>query len=87
MLQVFKALSKMPARAAASVPGGSAAPKPARLAWDLGAASGIVPAIRSAEAFTDGVIGATDLNVFLSNSMPKADIIASHLNADGVMQM
>lgn len=44
-------------------------------------------AVRRAEAYTDGVVASTALNVYQSQSMTKEDIKRSRLAPDGVMQM
>lgn len=44
-------------------------------------------AVREAEAFTDKIVSETDLRVYASHSMTKADVKKSGLNPDGLMQM
>jgi carnitine O-palmitoyltransferase 2 len=61
-----------------------------RVAFDLASSEEgkkVLAAVRSAEAFTDKVVSETDLRVYASHSMTKADVKKSGLNPDGLMQM
>lgn len=77
-------------QSAASNMGQSVSQGPVQLAWDLtsnSAATEAGKAVRAAEAYTDGVIAATDLRVHQMVSFTKEDIKRSKLSPDGVMQM
>ena len=80
--EVFAASGAMPARA----PSAPTRAEPARLQWHLDDGAALA-AIRTAESSFDATIGATQLRVYRSEALKKADIKASRLSPDGVMQM
>ena len=82
--EVFTAASAAPPRASPSAPSRSDV-KP--LTWELAADPAILPAIRAAETASDAVVASTELRVYQTDSLTKADVKASRLSPDGVMQM
>jgi carnitine O-palmitoyltransferase 2 len=83
--EVFTETQAAPARVP-SAPRAGGLPASARLSWDLSDAR-VVQAIRDAEAYSDGVVAATQLQVYQTESLTKDDIKRSKLSPDGVMQM
>jgi carnitine O-palmitoyltransferase 2 len=85
--EVYKALNEAPARSQAAP---VALGPQHRISFDLtstGGGKAAAAAARRAEAFTDKLVGETDLRVYQSPSMTKADVKKSGLAPDGVMQM
>lgn len=82
-LQVYKAINALPAR---EMEAAAPATELRQLRFDVSDAT-VSTAIREAERYNDGVVGATELRVYQSPSLTKEDIKRSRLSPDGVMQM
>ena len=81
--QVYKEIGKLSARdREAAAPAASVK----QLRFDVSDPA-VSAAIRDAERYNDGVVGATELRVYQSPSLTKEDVKRSRLSPDGVMQM